>query len=100
MTTIFICLIGESNGVGQDDINKVNQQISNAIQWNNMPERLAALLAILDKNLHILSCLPAQRNGNCYQPKDYCTLPGLKLDGQPIEAHISICRSPVKIIIR
>jgi len=64
----------------------------------NIPDELHKWLAILDKNMDLVRCLPTLKSGNCYRSRQ-CTVPKLKLLGKELGAVLWICKDPWKIML-
>ena len=98
--TVYSHGVRKSRSVNVGDINRIKLIFSRLMSWNNIPDEVVEWLTILNKHLYILSCLPTQKRGSCYQTPGYCIVDPIKVDGKPVKLQISICKSPVKIIIK
>ena len=86
--------------IGQTDINKIRNVLGRVMSWDGIPKEVLEWLAILNKHLYLLSCLPTVEQGNCFQSPGFCSVDPIKVDGRPIKVHFTVCKRPVKITIR
>jgi len=85
------------NDITSSDIARINQRLQN-IMGGSIPDKVQKLIAVLEKNLHILNCLPINRVGNCYR-SNKCVLPELNFKGLQLSTVLSICKDPWKIVV-
>ena len=89
-----------AGSIGQAEINRVHDVTGRVMSWNRIPDDVLKWLAIFNKHMALLSCLPTVRNGNCYQSQKFYSVESIKVDGRPIKAQFTVCKSPLKIIFR
>ena len=71
------------------------------MSWNNIENKALEWLAMLDKHLGLMSRLPVARSiGNCVESDKFYKVESMKVNGKPIEVKFTICKSPIKIIIK
>eukprot|EP00794_Sanderia_malayensis_P004724 gene4724-5347_t len=82
------------------EIRRVKSSLQRALGERSIPDGLNKWMAILQKHLYILNCLPTRKvSSKCHSSPSYCSIPTLKLLGQPLKIKLSICKHPWKIII-
>eukprot|EP00794_Sanderia_malayensis_P004725 gene4725-5348_t len=77
------------------DISRVKSQLKTALGERRIPDKVNKMIAILQKHLYILNCLPTKRiDRRCHQTPNFCTIPKLELFNKPIGVKLSICKRP------
>ena len=90
----------KAGSISQIEVNRVPRVVERVLRWSKIPDEVLEWISILNKHLYLLSCLPTVRNGDCYESSGYCHVEPVKFDGRPIKVHFTVCKSPVKIILK
>ena len=88
-----------ARSVSINDVRQVKTELGKIVKWKDMPAEVAEWLAILNKHMYILACLPTVERENCYQTPDYCSVDPVKIDGKPLNVRFAICKDPVSIVL-
>ena len=91
--------LGFCDFISSSDIQRVKKAIERATHERNLPDNVQKWIAVLQKHMYILNCLPTQKRGSCYISPRYCSIPSLKFDGKQLRAQFSLCKNPWKIIV-
>ena len=68
-------------------------------RFGSIPLKVREVLAIFNKHMHLISCLPTRREGRCYESLSFCTHPSLRLGSKPLKLKFAVCKSPWTIKI-
>ena len=85
--------------ISSSDIQRAKEAIERATRERNLPDNVQKWIAVLQKHMYILNCLPTQKSASCYRSTRYCSIPSLKFDGKQLRAQFSLCKNPWKIIV-
>ena len=96
---VLVAVVVQNFGATISDryVQQIKRKLRSKVGNFNLPDPALKLMAILSKHLHILSCLPTQKVGNCYRSQSFCSLPFLKFGDKQLKVKLSICTNPVEI---
>jgi len=80
------------------DVPGAMKKLQEMFKGSIIPRGMPDMLAVLDKTIHILSCLPIIRDGNCYK-SGICQLPDFKIRNKMVPFVLKICKDPYRIVI-
>ena len=96
----FCCFLLEQDAadfIGRREVARVQSKLRR--QLGSIPIKIREVLAIFDKHMNLISCLPTKREDKCYVSPNFCTHPSLKVGGKPLKIKFGICKSPWTIKI-
>ena len=99
VSLLLLAAVNQSLGatISIGDIQRVKNALRSAMGNVKIPNQILKWMAVLNKHIYILTCLPTRRYGNCYQSPVFCSIPSLKFGGKQLKVKLSICTSPWKI---
>ena len=97
----FCCFLLEQDAadfIGPREVVRVQSKLRH--QLGSIPIKIREVLAIFDKHMNLISCLPTKREDKCYVSPNFCNHPSLKVGGRQLKVKFGICKSPWTITIR
>ncbi|KAK3592959.1 hypothetical protein CHS0354_036818 [Potamilus streckersoni] len=79
---------GDSNTV---NMSAIQLELRSVLEETDIPNGTAEIIGALESGLHLLTCLPLHKSGNCYHPNDYCEI---DVKDFTLQAKLTICKNP------